>query len=163
VSNRIWLPTYIVAFTVSFLAGGELGGRGDRSRAADDPDLADARPTSVLEDDRVITASPRVLAQAYARNAVAADYAFQGKTVELTGVAGPIHHELSGLGGYLLMAAAEHSGEVLARFEGDSSSALATLTAGEPATVRCQVWGKMIFVILEQCSVVPSSGAVAKG
>jgi hypothetical protein len=162
VSNRIWLPTYIVAFIVSFLAGGELGGGGDRSRAADELDGADARSTSSPEDGRAITASPRVLAQAYARNAVAADYAFQGKTVELTGVAGPIHHELSGLGGYLLMAAAEQGGEVLARFEGDSSS-LATLTAGEPATVRCQVWGKMIFVILEQCSVVPSAGSVAKG
>jgi len=156
-SNRAWLATYIGALFASFLAGNALCGWYEDTDEAD-RSVAEAETPADASVEHIAT-TPQDLVRAYARNEWAADYAFKGKRIELTGVAGPIHQELGGQGGYLMLADGEQTGEVLARLDAEQSSALTELAAGEAVTVRCQLWGKMIFVVLEECSLVRAIAA----
>jgi hypothetical protein len=124
--------------------------RDEPQRATDEPQRATDEPQR-----NAIKVSVPELIKAYSDNEIAANARFQGKLVEVTGIAQSINAELVGKGGYIMLALVmKSSNAVRASFDEDRLSDVSSLKAGQQVTVQCKVHGAALgIVVLEKCAV----------
>ncbi len=120
------------------------------SRAESEPPSEPPSPASVT----VITIKASTLFSTYQENEVAADEAFKGKLLKVTGKIETIGKDITG-DPYLALSSGEKFGfmGVQAMFEPEDAKQLAGLAKGQTATVRCVCDGMFGNVILRECSL----------
>ena len=107
--------------------------------------------TAIAQQMASMLTAQQLLA-AYTANEIAADAEYKGKTIVLAGFVQNIGKDILGAPYIALEAGPSAFGVVQAMFPRSDESRLAGITKGQRVEVRCTCSGKLMNVILRECS-----------
>lgn len=100
-----------------------------------------------------IKVTPNILITEYEANGVAADAKYKGNLVEVTGIVGSIDKDILDTP-YIAFESSNIINSVQCMFEKGDESVLATIKKGQSITLRGEVTGQLMNVIVRDCVIV---------
>jgi tRNA(Ile2) C34 agmatinyltransferase TiaS len=136
-------------FTLTFIiASVLLSSCGDSNPS----DVANSTKDAVKQEAPAIVISAPVLAKAYDDNEVSADNTYKGKKVKISGTIEDIGKDIVDAP-YITLSSGEEFSAVTVQCMIDDHASVAALKKGQRVTVIGKVSGKMMNVLVEDCTI----------